>query len=103
MAEPVCSSCGAEIKWVTLLTLEGGQLHPVDFDPCEMPEIGMLAVRRRELEGWVALVITKDVAARRMEELLTKGATFHKSHFATCPDADEHRRKVHPEQVSLDV
>ena len=101
MADPRCE-CGAEIRWITLLTDDGGRPHPVDFEPVELPVIGLIAVRRRELEGLVGLVLTQERAKRRMAELLEKGAQFYRSHFETCPLAERHRG-VSRQQTALDV
>lgn len=97
-----CESCGADILWITLLQLEGGQLHPVDAErvlgPIGAPVPGQIAVRRLELVGLVGNVLTAVRLARRLEEYLAKGAHWHTSHFATCPNAEKHR---HPGQLEL--
>lgn len=90
MADPRCD-CGASIRWVTLLTDAGGRPHPVDFEPVELPVIGLIVVRRRELEGLVGLVLTAERAKTRMQEFIDKRAVFYRSHFERCPRASSHR------------
>jgi hypothetical protein len=95
MSSPVCGSCGADVLWVTLLTLEGGRSHPVDAEavlgPVGAPAVGQVAVRRVELQGLVGLVLTRDRLEARLEEFVGKGARWYTSHFSTCPAAGRHR------------
>ena len=86
-----CGSCGAEILWITLLTREGGSLHPVDYDPHKEPAERLIAVRRIELHGLCGLVLTAARMEKRLEEFRAKRCKWHSSHFATCPNAQQHR------------
>jgi hypothetical protein len=83
-----CESCGAEIVWVTLLTLEGGRQHPMDAAPLAGAAVGCLAFNPRT---GTAMVLTADRMQKRLGELLEKGAEFHASHFETCASAERHR------------
>ena len=87
-----CGSCGAEILWIQLLDDKGqrrrrddGRLAsmPVDFAPT--PD-GNVQVFHRPGEGIVARVY-RDAAHA------PAGAILRKSHFATCVNAAQHRRK----------
>jgi hypothetical protein len=81
-----CKSCGKSIKWVETL---GGKKMPVD------PEI--IAVIPTS-SGDTTIVTDKGVVVKgNKEELkaLAEGIAVagYVSHFATCKDADQHRRK----------
>lgn len=78
MAESVCSSCGAPIIWTTT---RGGKSMPVDLAPVADGNI--------ELSG---LSASKPCAIVYASTPLVAGGPLHKSHFATCPHADQHRR-----------
>lgn len=58
-----CKTCGAEILWIRTTT---GKMHPIDAKP-EKRWVW------NAVDGWDLL-------------------ETHISHFATCPDADQHRR-----------
>jgi hypothetical protein len=74
-----CSSCKADVFWAMSA---GGKPLPIDPEP---REDGNLVVRRALGGGRVA-VSAKGVPA---------GEQRYVSHFATCPYADQHRRKSH--------
>ena len=77
-----CKSCGAEVLWVKLVPMN--RLNPVNPTPTREGNIRMLGQRKA-----VAKVLSKadlETAALASEELYT-------SHFATCPNAKQHRRK----------
>lgn len=59
-----CKSCGAEIVWVKM---SGGALMPVDAKPKSM-----VIVNETNMDGYVIMA--------------------HTSHFATCPNANSHRK-----------
>lgn len=65
-----CKSCGAPIMWRKNRTT--GRMVPVDTKPVD--------------GGNVKLISATDVV------IAGKGAGTHVLHFATCPDAAEHRR-----------
>lgn len=79
---PKCRSCGAVIDWVEL---ESGKKMPVDAQPrptwCPLP--GELVIVK--VYGKPAFVVTVPT-----DEPLVKVGV---SHYATCPDADEWRKK----------
>lgn len=76
-----CKSCGAEVLWVKLIPM--GRVNPLNPTPSRSGNIRMLGTRKA-----VAKVLGKaelETAALASEELYT-------SHFATCPNAKQHRK-----------
>jgi len=59
-----CKSCGAEIEWIKT---EAGKNHPIDAKPKQM---------------WIQYGLEP-----------FRLFPCHESHFATCPNADQHRSK----------
>lgn len=59
-----CASCGAEIHWITT---ENGAAHPLDAKP---------------EKRWV---VDRNDVGRIIDTYV--------SHFATCPDAQKHRKE----------
>lgn len=89
MTRAVCSSCGAPIVWCRTLT---GKRMPVDVeaDPVKGNVLITEAVHGRE-SGLMAITLSalnqdaRDAAKKH-------GVVLRTSHFATCPNADQHRR-----------
>lgn len=75
-----CKSCGAEIIFVP--TGHGKKM------PCDARQI-----RFDEMVGGPDLVVTLDGEVIRGKISETGAERGYVSHFATCPDADKHRRK----------
>ena len=77
-----CKSCGARIKWIKL---KSGKANPVD-------DVGQKHID--DLGSGATILITED---GRVITKSTKGpfqdGYGYTSHFATCPDADKHRRQ----------
>jgi hypothetical protein len=92
-----CTSCGAPILWAQVLQLDEhgrwsrvknpdtGRMKsmPVDFQPD--PLKGNVVLFHREAEGIVCRVL-------KQGEEPPPGARLRTSHFATCPNANQHRR-----------
>lgn len=73
MSTTTCRSCGAPIVWCVT---PAGNRMPVDADPSPRGNL--------VLEGELARVVpAPDLLDRRPR---------HTSHFATCPNADQHRK-----------
>lgn len=73
-----CRSCRAEVVWCVTA---GGKAMPVDVEPVE--------------DGNVVLEDDGDLVATVVppgQGLLGDERPRYVSHFATCPNADEHRR-----------
>jgi len=68
MSTKNCKSCGKEIIWATT---PAGKTMPID---AESETLWLL-------EGGVGIC-----------ESRCRGVIVHRSHFATCPQADEHRK-----------
>lgn len=75
-----CASCGASVVWV--LTVRGVRM-PVDAVPSPDGTLRLVGVPPTA------------IAVGRTVDLLdtTDDGVRHVSHFATCPNADQHRRK----------
>jgi hypothetical protein len=65
---PKCRTCQAEIIWITME--ESGKAHPVNPKPVQM-----------------VLATGEDDRTKR-----GRVVSVYESHFATCPQADEHRK-----------
>lgn len=74
-----CKSCGAEIVWIKMRT---GKSMPCDAMPHYF----------REEDGGGITFVTPDGLVKHGEpdEFGERG---YISHFATCPNADQHRRR----------
>jgi len=68
-----CSSCGAPIRWIRT---EDGFRAPVNID-------------RKAIYTDTGTVDAGDFGATPIGQLVTG----YESHFATCPNADQHRKK----------
>lgn len=77
MAE--CSSCGAPINWAK--TIKG---RPIPLDPDPVPQGNVIISE----EGTALVYNTAAAIAPRYAD-----APKYVSHFATCPNADEHRKR----------
>lgn len=78
----VCKSCGASIIWART---PAGRTIPIDREPSDDGNV------RLSYEGHKAnaLVVGKS------DDLFSIGEPRHQSHFATCPNADAHRKRDH--------
>lgn len=75
-----CRSCGADIYWIKM---KSGKSMPCDVKPI---------LYSQNPEGDLTLV-TPDGRVIRGFEDLTQKEIGYTSHFATCPNADQHRRR----------
>lgn len=64
---PKCRTCDAEILWVRME--DSGKGHPVNPKPVSMVQV-----------------------TERGERTSGRVISVYESHFATCPQADEHRK-----------
>lgn len=76
MAE--CSSCGQRIVWVKT---EAGKQMPVDPEPVSGGNLLLEALDGIDRE-WTAVVVQA-----------IPGVPMYRSHFASCPQAAEHRKR----------
>ena len=73
-----CRSCGVSIHWCVT---EKGERIPMDDFPHE--------------DGNMVIVVENHVCvARKPLLLLERDLPRYRSHFATCPQADEHRTRT---------
>lgn len=83
-----CRSCKAPMLWVTL---PSGKRNPLDAEPSPDGNILLLELQDRGGRPWrLATVVQNDDLLAEAREL---GVPLYRSHFATCPDAEEHRRE----------
>ena len=75
-----CSSCGAKIRWAVT---DSGRRMPINPDP---DELGNLYVWRSVDGGLRACSVFAQGG-------FPSGAKRAMSHFATCPDAEKHRKR----------
>lgn len=76
-----CRSCEAEIVWTFTGT---GKRMPLDVVPVPADTRGPLfALRARPQGGYLAFAASS---------AMVEDTVLYRSHFATCPHADEHRR-----------
>lgn len=69
-----CKSCGAAIVWARTI---GGKRMPVDAEPSAGGSVVLHG------DGTCTVVPLSGKP---------DGVSLHKSHFATCPNAEEHRK-----------
>jgi hypothetical protein len=81
MAE--CRSCGAAVDWATTTT---GKQTPLDREPTQDGNVILL----HAVPGVGPLAVT--LSGPTLDRARTHGAVLRTSHFATCPNAAEHRR-----------
>lgn len=72
-----CRSCNAPVLWIRMAA--SGAMMPLDLEPCE--------------DGTVAIVDGQGITKKsNLFEAMIEGP-FYKSHFATCPQSEMHRKK----------
>lgn len=74
-----CGSCGAEIVWAKTAA---GRKMPLDNTPHPAGRIDLGA------DGFATVL-----GAKRATEVQVEGRKLYQSHFATCPNAAQHRRR----------
>lgn len=72
-APDICRSCGAEIEWVET---RGGKQMPLDIG---------------EIVGGNVL-LSESFFGLTVADVTAPGGGNRRSHFATCPNAEHHRR-----------
>lgn len=79
-------SCGSEIRWIKT---ESGKNMPVDPEP--------VAIKPTQTGNVIVVTdsgkVKKGIKVDISEVAQGTAIVGHKSHFATCPFADKHRRK----------
>lgn len=74
-----CKSCGAPIRWTKT---SRGKNMPIDEKPSEGGDFAVLPDTDPPEVEWLS-----------SRSKTTHPGPFFTSHFATCPNADQHRRK----------
>jgi hypothetical protein len=70
-----CSTCHAPIRWAVFAA--SGRRAPLDYEPS--PDGNLMVIGQSNGVPLIAIADTED-------------GPLYKNHFATCPQADEHRR-----------
>lgn len=96
MERQPCRSCHALMLWVAM---PSGKRNPLDEQP--HPDGNVLLVEHTNAAGeaWRLGVVLHNPDL--LDELRELGVPLYRSHFATCPDADEHRREERRERKDL--
>ena len=77
-----CRSCKAPVRWA--VTAATGAAIPLDLEP---RDDGNMALAEARVPGGAPIAVVIDEAQRARY-----AGSLYTAHFATCPDADEHRR-----------
>ena len=85
-----CSSCGAAIYWV--ITAPRGSLMPIDAKPVDSGNVLVWAVSRPTVIGSRNIEVGNLIAKVSSDSSGSAGQHRYTSHFATCPNAKEHRK-----------
>jgi hypothetical protein len=89
--EGTCRSCGAALWWADYVKKDGSPGHmPVDHDPSPDGNIQLF----RRANGTVRCVMLTRKQANDMRaaaEAMGTDAPLRRSHFSTCPHANQHR------------
>lgn len=83
-----CRSCGAPIQWATSTQ---GRVVPVDLQPS--PDGNLVLVAEGRVTRALNTAVSEGPRHAEVQAALAAGSPRFKSHFATCPQAAEHRRK----------
>ena len=78
-----CKSCGAEIKWIPMAS---GKLMPVDAK-----KISYMTLVPGTKGGMILVTPDGQIACGKFDPNGEK--IGYTSHFATCPNANQHRRR----------
>ena len=85
-----CRACGASMLWARM---PSGRLNPLNVDEVQ-PEPGAGVVAFNPATGNGVPVINAN--AHDCPRWAEHGATFHTSHFATCPERGRFKRDPQP-------
>lgn len=80
-----CRSCNAEVRWAIT---NNGRRTILDDEPSPDGNVAQLMAQGETTTIDFAVVLSGQALARAQ----SAGAILRTSHFATCPNRDEHRR-----------
>lgn len=83
-----CASCKAKVKWVVVK--KSGKRMPIDPEPVDGGNVEVVGSRVDGDFGRCELVIVHPKGSLPMPGM---GKDRFRSHFASCPNADHHRRR----------
>lgn len=81
-----CKSCGAAVRWAKT---NNGKPTLLDDAPSGAGNVALLPVQVHDGRLSVAVVLNGE----SLEQARAGDAELRTAHFATCPHADEHRKK----------
>lgn len=93
-----CRACGADMIWAKMSP--SGKNNPLDvlqvapFDPNDASKVRKGVVAYRPDTGTAKMVTQADVTSGAVDRWAASGVTCHLSHFATCPQRQQFRRKA---------
>lgn len=88
-----CSSCGARVLWAT--TVATRSAIPLDPEPVDVGTPGALVVVTQGPKRWAyGPKVLAILLLERLPDSKVADYPHHLSHFATCPNANTHRRKA---------
>lgn len=85
-----CRSCGAEIFWATTTT--SGKRNPIDADPVVGGNLFLFAHRDGGMDVYLEAVHAAS-GSERAAGARGRGQRRYVSHFSTCPNSEQHRRR----------
>lgn len=98
MDRAACSSCGAPILWATSVTTK--RALPLDPEPVPAGTRGAFAIVLGVVKSWAygpralseRIARQQGITVEDAAELVRETYPHHASHFATCPQAQAHRK-----------
>lgn len=87
-----CSTCGRPMLWAVSLA---GRAIPMDLNPLEefpARELGVFVLLQRIGKDAPLAMPLASMSALAFESAAKNDVPLFVSHFATCPQADEHRK-----------
>jgi hypothetical protein len=96
LARQPCRSCHAPMLWVAM---PSGKRNPLDEQPDRLGNVLLVEHTNDAGEAWRLGVVLHNPDL--LDELRELGVPLYRSHFATCPDSDEHRREERRERKDL--
>lgn len=83
-----CRSCKAVVIWATMKLTS--KRNPLDPDPVTVVKAKAGIIAYNPATGAAQSVTAANILQTAL--WASRGVTFHLSHWATCPDREEHRK-----------
>jgi len=82
-----CKSCGAEVRWA--VSESTNKRMPLDYRPSLDGNIALRDGEDPFGDRYARVIGNREV----LDQMRAEGASLYTSHFATCPNAKQHRSK----------